>query len=115
MMRALVCFVNDAATTEIYTLSLHDALPISAVAGLPEATEGILRELARSVALHRRTGGRLDALPARQQELLQAMDEAQRRVFLGGLGRADGGGGQDPLLGTRGPGDGTASAGVRHG
>src|ERR1043165_9707460 len=23
-----VCFVNDTATTEIYTLSLHDALPI---------------------------------------------------------------------------------------
>ena len=22
------CFVNDTATTEIYTLSLHDALPI---------------------------------------------------------------------------------------
>src|SRR5437867_10120184 len=26
----LVFFFNDAATTEIYTLSLHDALPISA-------------------------------------------------------------------------------------
>src|SRR3712207_6935975 len=25
-----LCFVNDTATTEIYTLSLHDALPISA-------------------------------------------------------------------------------------
>src|SRR4029434_11355230 len=24
-----VCFFNDTATTEIYTLSLHDALPIS--------------------------------------------------------------------------------------
>ena len=23
-----VCFFNDTATTEIYTLSLHDALPI---------------------------------------------------------------------------------------
>src|SRR3989441_3667063 len=30
-------FFNDTATTEIYTLSLHDALPISvAVAGLSE-------------------------------------------------------------------------------
>src|SRR2546430_10013359 len=28
-------FFNDTATTEIYTLSLHDALPISA--GLPRA------------------------------------------------------------------------------
>src|SRR3954449_13638457 len=26
------CFFNDTATTEIYTLSLHDALPISVVA-----------------------------------------------------------------------------------
>ena len=26
-------FFNDTATTEIYTLSLHDALPISGVAG----------------------------------------------------------------------------------
>src|SRR5689334_24005190 len=26
-------FFNDAATTEIYTLSLHDALPISLLAG----------------------------------------------------------------------------------
>ena len=26
-----VCFFNDTATTEIYTLSLHDALPISVV------------------------------------------------------------------------------------
>src|SRR2546426_1905140 len=28
----LFFFFNDTATTEIYTLSLHDALPISAVA-----------------------------------------------------------------------------------
>src|SRR6476620_12595005 len=32
LLRCLVClffFFNDTATTEIYTLSLHDALPIS--------------------------------------------------------------------------------------
>src|SRR3712207_8405567 len=29
MRDALVFFFNDTATTEIYTLSLHDALPIS--------------------------------------------------------------------------------------
>src|SRR3712207_7451637 len=29
-MRRLIVFFNDTATTEIYTLSLHDALPISA-------------------------------------------------------------------------------------
>ncbi len=58
-------------------------------AGLPEATEEILRELARSVALHRRGGGALDGLPARQRELLQAMDEAQRGFFLEELAKAD--------------------------
>src|SRR3712207_9585608 len=30
-------FFNDTATTEIYTLSLHDALPISAGAGIAAA------------------------------------------------------------------------------
>src|SRR5574340_1541526 len=41
---SLLCsffFFNDTATTEIYTLSLHDALPISAAtAGVPGDTEG---------------------------------------------------------------------------
>src|SRR5258705_312792 len=31
----LVFFFNDTATTEIYTLSLHDALPISPAARVP--------------------------------------------------------------------------------
>src|SRR2546430_6219551 len=38
-MRISVCFYffffNDTATTEIYTLSLHDALPISSAPGRP--------------------------------------------------------------------------------
>src|SRR3954464_15255377 len=33
MSRAVLFFFNDTATTEIYTLSLHDALPISVVGG----------------------------------------------------------------------------------
>src|SRR3989337_691237 len=33
-------FVNDTATTEIYTLSLHDALPISTVSRTTEAYLG---------------------------------------------------------------------------
>src|SRR5256886_11432327 len=32
-------FFNDTATTEIYTLSLHDALPISARARLPSVSD----------------------------------------------------------------------------
>src|SRR3712207_6930812 len=31
-------FFNDTATTEIYTLSLHDALPISQVSGMRKST-----------------------------------------------------------------------------
>src|SRR5256886_14122261 len=31
----LIFFFNDTATTEIYTLSLHDALPISKIDPLP--------------------------------------------------------------------------------
>src|SRR2546427_13182699 len=36
----LFFFFNDTATTEIYTLSLHDALPICAfMPGVPDVTE----------------------------------------------------------------------------
>ena len=59
------------------------------MAGLPEATKEMLRTLARSVAVHRKGGGALDALPAQQRSLLQAMDEAQRQFFLEELARAD--------------------------
>src|SRR5256886_5261520 len=33
LMRRVFFFFNDTATTEIYTLSLHDALPISPAGG----------------------------------------------------------------------------------
>src|SRR3712207_8819924 len=34
-------FFNDTATTEIYTLSLHDALPICQLGGHPESGDGV--------------------------------------------------------------------------
>src|SRR2546425_1234949 len=37
----LVFFFNDTATTEIYTLSLHDALPISLLAAWMEVALGV--------------------------------------------------------------------------
>src|SRR5207302_11499094 len=53
----LFFFFTDTATTEIYTLSLHDALPIS-------ASKGLLTLGAFYVVLHalpdRRAAGRLD-------------------------------------------------------
>src|SRR5258708_27750332 len=36
--RSTIFFFNDTATTEIYTLSLHDALPISATVEIPFTT-----------------------------------------------------------------------------
>ena len=65
------------------------------MAGLTEATMEILRTLARSVALHRREGGVLDTLPAQHQELLRAMDEAQREVFMEELAKMDAQEGKD--------------------
>src|SRR5258705_3026734 len=49
-------FFNDTATTEIYTLSLHDALPISCVPGEQHVAE-----------LHRRArGAKLPLAPKRR-------------------------------------------------
>src|SRR5690242_20799827 len=36
-------FFNDTATTEIYTLSLHDALPISVIRDRAELLGGLVR------------------------------------------------------------------------
>src|SRR6266542_4893779 len=45
-------FFNDPATTEIYTLSLHDALPIPSARGRPGwQTAGLADESPRSVQL----------------------------------------------------------------
>src|SRR6266403_2067760 len=45
----MVFFFNDPATTEIYTLSLHDALPISPSPRLAAATaSGMSKSVARS-------------------------------------------------------------------
>src|SRR2546430_11498542 len=37
----MLFFFNDTATTEIYTLSLHDALPISFGDGTPQAAQAL--------------------------------------------------------------------------
>src|SRR3712207_9022280 len=58
-------FFNDTATTEIYTLSLHDALPISAAGGsgpLVLPAHGLDQELAER---------RLDGPPRRRRRLSQ--------------------------------------------
>src|SRR2546425_13274870 len=49
-------FFNDTATTEIYTLSLHDALPISPYP--PPARRRAQRDLPRPRRVPRRCGAR---------------------------------------------------------
>src|SRR3712207_7122999 len=44
--RCALFFFNDTATTEIYTLSLHDALPICRGRGVVTAGQAVLRVLA---------------------------------------------------------------------
>src|SRR3989442_9671485 len=49
-------FFNDTATTEIYTLSLHDALPISVLEQLLEHRRGPLDHLAGGDLAHQEIG-----------------------------------------------------------
>src|SRR3989449_1857423 len=64
-------FFNDTATTEIYTLSLHDALPICARRAVPAA----------GAHPRRRGGGGLDAAHARH-----ALGGVAAGLRAGGLG-----------------------------
>src|SRR3712207_9291273 len=57
-MMSICCCCNDTATTEIYTLSLHDALPIFARNAHPAALA--LGEASRGPGRH---GGGVAALP----------------------------------------------------
>src|SRR2546427_12346478 len=80
----IVFFFNDTATTEIYTLSLHDALPISSRRRHPQysirATErGQLRRMQQEAARSRRaTVGRRRYNDAEQDGIVAApsRDEA---------------------------------------
>src|SRR5258705_7025007 len=64
----MVFFFNDTATTEIYTLSLHDALPIFAVVSVPSgfsvADWPELRLPMMSMSLNRRLLASSVAAPA---------------------------------------------------
>src|SRR5256885_10967699 len=60
-------FFNDTATTEIYTLSLHDALPISE----PDAALRIDRQIVRLVVVvpvEQESGRRGRAVPGKMED-----------------------------------------------
>src|SRR5256886_7734228 len=61
---SVVFFFNDTATTEIYTLSLHDALPICATARTTTASGSVTTRSSSATpagaAQQQRTGTRTD-------------------------------------------------------
>src|SRR2546422_4302143 len=69
----MLFFFNDTATTEIYTLSLHDALPIY----LPQADDA--QALARHLRAHRQGRRRWQARRRRSEE---HTSELQSRLHL---------------------------------
>src|SRR3712207_8657268 len=80
LILSLLCFfLNDTATTEIYTLSLHDALPICGMSGIA----ALLLELGHEVSGSDRVGtvetDRLQRLGLRSEE---HTSELQSRQYL---------------------------------
>src|SRR2546425_5508572 len=71
---SLLFFFNDTATTEIYPLPLHDALPIFAGEG---------RVGAQPYSLHRHLGNATDQSEARGAAAAAAVAAAQRLVVGG--------------------------------
>src|SRR5690349_23431311 len=71
-----VFFFNDTATTEIYTLSLHDALPISLVVELA-AAHRLAQRAAGDVLV-----GDVDVrgIPRERQDALAARDRKSTRL-----------------------------------
>src|SRR3712207_8703935 len=67
---SMMFFFNDTATTEIYTLSLHDALPISAIEGVAGSA-------------HRRRAARIPRARApRGRPQREGAEESDRGVVL---------------------------------
>src|SRR2546429_5139267 len=72
-------FFNDTATTEIYTLSLHDALPISAARNIEAPRHADVRADDLNQSLHPQTQERAPRFPPRSEE---HTSELQSRLHL---------------------------------
>src|SRR5438105_15938242 len=85
---SLIFFLNDTATTEIYTLSLHDALPICAVERNGEAfiaaPGGAHAEQSELVeeGVHRGLGDRLEHRSEEHTSELQSRVDLVCRLLL---------------------------------
>src|SRR5207249_10928064 len=71
-------FFNDTATTEIYTLSLHDALPISQATNTPNATTRVNAVAPRS-CLRRRSEEHTSELQSRFDLVCRLLLEKKKK------------------------------------
>src|SRR3712207_9516022 len=79
-----ICVFNDTATTEIYTLSLHDALPISPTRPSP-GRAGSRHPIRRTGTSRRPARGRSPARPAARAAPARSEEhtsELQSRQYL---------------------------------
>src|SRR2546427_10958718 len=76
---SLFFFFNDTATTEIYTLSLHDALPISMPSSKQQTSENAAHPL-RSAVRRRGTVALKEARSHAIGKLLQIQDRKSTRL-----------------------------------
>src|SRR5256885_16673111 len=110
-------FFNDTATTEIYTLSLHDALPIfpqgGAPAGSPRSNgRGARRRRDRRPGPPRRRRGRRDGPPRAARRRARACQGDRRAARRSGAARPHGTGrARAGRAGIRGPADGREDGG----
>src|SRR3712207_7489617 len=99
MICSFFFFFNDTATTEIYTLSLHDALPIwlrracgrggawgnrkperpRRAGGAPSAVRGRRRSRRRKVAIPRRSEEHTSELQSRQYLVCRLLLEKKKK------------------------------------
>src|SRR3712207_6893596 len=82
MRLMMLFFFNDTATTEIYTLSLHDALPISAPPDLGDGVEVELVAVGVGMLERRGLGVRTAVQRARGRRSEEDTSELQSRQYL---------------------------------
>src|SRR2546425_10130768 len=80
--RSLLFFFNDTATTEIYTLSLHDALPISRESHRARHAARVDRVARRRARGRVRAGGRGGRRRARGGRSEEHTSELQSLAYL---------------------------------